>query len=124
MRSGRGHGWVKVKCNGREEFVVLGWTPPGGSRKGIGALHVGYYDREGRLHYAGGAGSGYAEKELTTLRTRLDRLKAETPLDGVRGAMERKCYVRSGSSVSAPTDAGSRSGRSSPRATVSGRMKA
>ena len=27
-RAGRGHGWLKVKCLGREEFVVLGWTPP------------------------------------------------------------------------------------------------
>ena len=74
-KSGRGHGWVKVKCSGREELVVLGWTPPGGSRKGIGALHVGYYDPEGRLHYAGGVGSGYSEKELATLRKRLDNLK-------------------------------------------------
>ena len=40
-RAGRGHGWVKVKCRGREEFVVLGWTPPGGSRKGLGSLHRG-----------------------------------------------------------------------------------
>jgi bifunctional non-homologous end joining protein LigD len=79
-KSGRGHGWVKVKCSGREELLVLGWTPPGGSRKGIGALHVGYYDPEGRLHYAGGVGSGYSEKELTALRKRLDGLKAEAPL--------------------------------------------
>ena len=43
-RAGRGRGWVKVKCRGREEFVVLGWTPPGGSRTGLGSLHVGYYD--------------------------------------------------------------------------------
>ncbi len=25
-RAGRGGTWVKVKCSGREEFVVLGWT--------------------------------------------------------------------------------------------------
>ena len=43
-RAGRGHGWLKVKCQGREEFVVLGWTPPRGSRTGLGALHLGYYD--------------------------------------------------------------------------------
>jgi bifunctional non-homologous end joining protein LigD len=40
-RAGRGRGWVKVKCEGREEFVVLGWTPPQGSRTGLGALHMG-----------------------------------------------------------------------------------
>ena len=27
-RAGRSRAWVKVKCQGREEFVVLGWTPP------------------------------------------------------------------------------------------------
>ena len=47
-RAGRGHGWVKVKCHGREEFIVLGWTPPGGSRTGLGSLHLGYYDPQGR----------------------------------------------------------------------------
>ncbi len=71
-RAGRGHGWVKVKCQGREEFVVLGWTPPRGSRTGIGALHVGFYDREHRLHYAGGVGTGFSEDELTRVRAKLE----------------------------------------------------
>ena len=46
-RGGRGRDWLKVKCQGREEFVVLGWTPPGGSRIGIGALHLGFHDPQG-----------------------------------------------------------------------------
>ena len=40
----RAHGWLKVKCSGREEFLVIGWTEPAGSRTGLGALHLGYYD--------------------------------------------------------------------------------
>ncbi len=78
-QSGRGGTWVKVKCSGREEFVVLGWTPPGGSRVGIGALHVGYYDPEGRLHYAGGVGTGFDDKELRALRKRLDGMRTAPP---------------------------------------------
>jgi bifunctional non-homologous end joining protein LigD len=78
-RGGRGRSWVKLKCAGREELVVLGWTPPGGSRIGIGALHVGYYDPEGRLHYAGGVGTGFSEQELSTLRQRLEGMKADPP---------------------------------------------
>jgi bifunctional non-homologous end joining protein LigD len=74
-----GHGWLKVKCLGRDELIVLGWTPPGGSRTGIGALHVGYFDPEGRLHYAGGVGTGFSERELATLRNRLTNLKAAPP---------------------------------------------
>lgn len=78
-RAGRGHDWVKVKCRGREEFVVLGWTPPGGSRKGLGSLHLGYYDPQGALHYAGGVGSGFSEDELERLSALLGSIAAERP---------------------------------------------
>jgi bifunctional non-homologous end joining protein LigD len=78
-RAGRGRGWVKVKCLGREELIVLGWTPPAGSRTGIGALHVGYFDPDGQLHYAGGVGTGFSERELTALRRRLDGMKTPPP---------------------------------------------
>ncbi|HXT78237.1 MAG TPA: DNA ligase D [Acetobacteraceae bacterium] len=77
--AGRGPTWLKVKCRGREEFIVLGWTPPRGSRMGLGALHLGYYDPSGALHYAGGAGSGFSDDELATLRKKLDRLAAGRP---------------------------------------------
>ena len=59
--------WVKSKCLNREEFVVVGWTDPEGSRSHIGALLLGYYTEDGRLHYAGRAGTGMAEKELKRL---------------------------------------------------------
>ena len=45
-------------------------------------------------------------------------------VEGVWGATERKSYVRPGSSVSSVAVLGLRSGRSSPRATGSGRVKA
>ena len=38
--------WVKVKCLHREEFVVVGWTDPEGSRPYLGALLLAYYDPE------------------------------------------------------------------------------
>jgi len=34
--------WVKSKCLNREEFVVVGWTDPEGSRPHIGALLLGF----------------------------------------------------------------------------------
>jgi bifunctional non-homologous end joining protein LigD len=80
-RAGRGHGWLKVKCQGREELVVIGWTPPSGSRTGFGALHLGYYDPEGALHYAGGVGTGFSDNELATLSMRLEQLAADPPDD-------------------------------------------
>jgi bifunctional non-homologous end joining protein LigD len=78
-RPGRGGSWVKVKCEGRDEFIVLGLTPPGGGRSGFGALHVGYYDPEGNLQYAGGVGSGFDEKELGAIRSRLDLIISAAP---------------------------------------------
>ncbi len=59
--------WVKSKCLNREEFVVVGWTDPEGSRPHIGALLLGYYTKDGRLLYAGRAGTGITDKELRRL---------------------------------------------------------
>jgi bifunctional non-homologous end joining protein LigD len=78
-RAGRGRAWLKVKCHNREEFVVLGWTPPGGSRTGLGALHLGYYDTQGKLHYAGGVGTGFSDDELAQLSRRLGELAVGPP---------------------------------------------
>jgi len=78
-RPGRGRSWLKVKRQGREEFIVLGFTPPARSRTGIGALHVGYRDPEGALQYVGGVGTGFTEKELAALRRRLDALASDPP---------------------------------------------
>jgi bifunctional non-homologous end joining protein LigD len=59
--------WVKSKCLNREEFVVVGWTDPEGSRPHIGALLLGYYTEDGQLRYAGRAGTGITDKELKRL---------------------------------------------------------
>ena len=59
--------WRKVKCLHREEFVVVGWTDPEGSRPWLGALLLAYYDPEGRLVFAGRAGTGIKHAELEQL---------------------------------------------------------
>jgi DNA ligase D-like protein (predicted ligase) len=43
--------WLKVKWLHREEFVVVGWTDPEGSRPYLGALLLAYYAPEGQLIY-------------------------------------------------------------------------
>jgi bifunctional non-homologous end joining protein LigD len=78
-RAGRNRNWLKLKCSGREELVVLGWTPPQGSRQGLGALHLGYRDESGVWQYAGAVGSGFTERELEALRTRLDPIAGQAP---------------------------------------------
>jgi DNA ligase D-like protein (predicted ligase) len=59
--------WLKSKCLNREEFVVVGWTKPAGSRQHLGALLLGYFTKDGRLRYAGRAGTGFTELELKRL---------------------------------------------------------
>jgi bifunctional non-homologous end joining protein LigD len=66
--------WLKVKCLNREEFVVIGWADPEGSRPFLGALLLGYYDPEGRLNYAGRVGTGIDTAELQRLWRRLQPL--------------------------------------------------
>jgi len=72
--------WVKVKCLHREEFVVVGWTDPEGTRPSR-CLLLAYYDPDGRLVYAGRAGTGIKQAELARLWRRLQPLAtSEMPL--------------------------------------------
>jgi bifunctional non-homologous end joining protein LigD len=74
--------WRKVKCLNRAEFVVVGWTEPEGRHPYLGALLLAYYDPDGRLIYAGCAGSGMNDAELERLWRRLQPLATEKmPLD-------------------------------------------
>jgi bifunctional non-homologous end joining protein LigD len=76
--------WLKTKCLNREEFVVVGWSDPEGSRHRIGSLLLGYYTPQGKLIYAGRAGTGMPIAELERLWRRLqplvvDRMPLATP---------------------------------------------
>jgi bifunctional non-homologous end joining protein LigD len=69
----RGGDWVKAKCTHRQEFVIIGFTDPKGSRPGLGALLLAYYSDDGKkLVYAGKAGTGFDTSTLRDLRERLD----------------------------------------------------
>src|SRR5215831_4184296 len=69
--------WLKIKCLNREEFVVVGWSAPEGSRHRIGSLLLGYYTPHGQLLYAGRVGTGMPETELERLWQRLQPLVVE-----------------------------------------------
>ncbi|MGN6175735.1 MAG: non-homologous end-joining DNA ligase [Streptosporangiaceae bacterium] len=70
-RSGRTKDWLKFKCESGQEFVIGGFTDPQRSRIGFGALLLGYYDRGGRLVYAGKVGTGFTNQMLRSLHDRL-----------------------------------------------------
>ena len=74
--------WLKSKCLKREEFFVVGWTDPAGGRSHFGALLLGCYTEDGRLHYAGRAGTGFNERELARVAGVLKPLETRRmPLD-------------------------------------------
>jgi DNA ligase D-like protein (predicted ligase) len=70
--------WRKAKALNRQEFVVIGWSDPEGSRPHLGALLLGYYTDDSKLIYAGRVGTGMPVKVLADLRRRLDPLARKT----------------------------------------------
>jgi bifunctional non-homologous end joining protein LigD len=66
--------WLKMKCEAKRDFVVGGFTDPQRSRVGLGALLVGYYEKDD-LVFAGKVGTGFDTKLLLDLRSRLDALE-------------------------------------------------
>ena len=66
----RSTGWVKIKNQLRQEFVIGGWVPGEGRRsQQLGALLVGVHDPGGALRYSGRVGTGFSESELERLST-------------------------------------------------------
>ncbi len=78
-RSGRTHDWLKFKCENNQEFVIGGFTDPQGSRTGLGALLLGYYDSDGKLTYAGKVGTGFDTGTLHRLHEDLGPLERDRP---------------------------------------------
>ncbi len=81
----RSKDWLKFKCSNEQEFIVIGWTEPRGSRSGLGALLVGYQE-DGTLRFGGKVGTGFNEQELARLSAKLRRLERSTsPLADTKG---------------------------------------
>jgi bifunctional non-homologous end joining protein LigD len=68
--------WLKMKIEASQELVVGGFTDPQGSRVGLGALLVGYFEGDD-LVFAGKIGTGFDTKLLLDLRSRLKPLEID-----------------------------------------------
>ncbi len=73
----RSRNWLKLKIEFRQEFVVGGYTEPRNSREHIGALLLGYFDKD-RLIYVGHTGGGFTRKSLEEMYRRLKPLERKT----------------------------------------------
>ncbi|MGP0170831.1 DNA ligase D [Pseudomonas sp. NCHU5208] len=79
--SRRSADWIKLKCRLRQEFVIVGYTQPQGSRSGFGALLLAVNEADG-LRYAGRVGTGFGEAALKAQHQQLRKLaRDESPLD-------------------------------------------
>ena len=67
-----------MKCEATQELVVGGFTDPQGSRVGLGALLVGYFDQDDFV-FAGKVGTGFDTKLLLALRAQLGSIEIATP---------------------------------------------
>jgi len=77
-RAGRSSNWLKIRADRADDFVVVGFTRPKGSRAGFGALDLGAYD-DGKLVYAGRVGSGFTAAQLKDVSGTLERSGRPTP---------------------------------------------
>ena len=89
-RSGqRSKEWVKIKTDPTADFAICGYTPPKGTRTGLGAVMLCLREGDGWV-YAGRAGSGLDQKQLESLRAALDEVPEWEPPFGkpedVRGS--------------------------------------
>lgn len=66
----RSRHWLKFKCVNRQELVIGGYTEPGGSRIGFGALLLGFYEDDA-LRYASKDGTGFDTETLHDLGGKL-----------------------------------------------------
>jgi bifunctional non-homologous end joining protein LigD len=79
----RSPAWVKTALTTTQEVLVGGWSPGQGRRSGmLGSVHMGVYDRGGRLRYLGMVGTGFTDAALRVLADRLAPLAvAASPFD-------------------------------------------
>lgn len=74
----RSSAWRKVKPAQTSEFVIGGYTQGKGSRDSLGAILVGWFDEEEKLHYASHVGSGFTDRTLATVKAALLPYKRKT----------------------------------------------
>jgi bifunctional non-homologous end joining protein LigD len=91
----RSQSWIKLKCRRGQELVIGGYTEPGGSRSGFGALLMGLREKDGSLRYAGRVGTGFDERTLAMLHKRLGKLEQDdSPFAGASGRIRGAHWVK------------------------------
>ncbi len=78
-RGGRGDDWRKTKQLTSDEFAVVGYTAPKGSRSGFGSLLLARPDAGHGWRYVGRVGTGFTDALIGELAPRLAQGGRKTP---------------------------------------------
>jgi len=91
----RSRDWLKLKLQHRAEFVIGGFTEPRRTRPYLGAILLGYFDRDKELRYVGHTGGGFNRESLRDMRRRLDALEQkQSPFSETPRTNERAHWVK------------------------------
>lgn len=91
----RSREWLKIKITHRIECVIGGYTEPEGSRAHFGSIVLGLYDKKKNLIHVGQAGSGFDQKTLAEVWSRLKKLETkQNPFPGKVEALRKVYWVK------------------------------
>jgi bifunctional non-homologous end joining protein LigD len=78
--SRRSDDWIKLKCRLRQEFIIVGYTEPQGSRSGFGAILLGVHKTLGdsEIIYAGRVGTGFNSLRLAEMYKKMKVMERKT----------------------------------------------
>jgi len=77
--AGRDKNWLKIKCQQRQEFIIIGYSDAKSGGRALGALYLGYH-RGGALTYAGKVGTGFTMKSARALTQKFEKLTVAKPV--------------------------------------------
>lgn len=93
-RAGRGLNWIKVKCDRRAEFLILGYLPSDKPGRDFASLFMGSRE-DGRITYRGKVGTGFDEATFRSLRPLFAaRKEAAAPADAPRSETRGAVWLR------------------------------
>ena len=95
-RPGRGDDWRKVKRLQSDEFAIVGFTAPKGSRSGFGSLLLAAAQSDGSWRYVGRVGSGFSQSQLLELTRSLAESRSNAPtacVEAMDGTLRKAHWV-------------------------------
>lgn len=75
---GRNRDWLKIKCQNRQEFTIIGYTQTDSRTRAFSALLLGVKDKDNFI-YAGRVGTGFSESSAKEIMKEMKPLERKTP---------------------------------------------